>query len=141
MDSSPAIHTFSIDSMANPTFPTNTPPVAHDDRSTTTRDMPIVIDVLQNDTDANTGDILSITGITSIQNGTVAITSQNTIRFTPSALYCGTGSFSYGAQDRAGALSNIAIVTISILCDSTPSTPNPGDTTSSTPSKTVNQGG
>lgn len=90
---------------------TNLPPVALADNATTVVNVPVTINVLANDNDPN-GDTLTITSVSNFVNGTAAV-SGNTVIFTPTAGFTGTGSFTYSISDgRGGTASATATVTV-----------------------------
>ena len=74
------------------------PPVTNADTGTTMMNTAILLSVLSNDTDADTGAILSVTGITVPANAT-AVASGSQILFTPNIGWCGSTSFQYRALD------------------------------------------
>ncbi len=78
----------------------NTPPVALDDTATTAEDMPVTVDVLANDTDAD-GDTLSISGVTQPTHGTAVIQGSSVI-YTSYLNYYGPDSFTYTIIDGRG---------------------------------------
>ncbi len=91
--------------------PPNSPPVAVADVAATFAGSPVVVGVLANDSDPN-GDPLSITGVTSAQNGIASIAGTNVV-FTPSAGFTGSGTFTYSITDgRGGVASAIATITV-----------------------------
>ncbi len=94
---------------------TNTSPVALHDTSTTPEDIPVTIDVLANDSDAD-GDTLSVSGITQPAHGT-AIIQDNKILFSSYLNYFGTDSFGYTISDGRGGIAsanvNIEVTPIS----------------------------
>ena len=98
----------------------NNSPVANNDLATTNEDVAVSINVLFNDTDADTGDLLSVSSVTQAANGTVAIitTGPDTgkVRYTPNLNFNGTDTFTYKAKDSANpqAESNSAIVVVTI---------------------------
>ncbi len=94
----------------------NRPPVATTDIATTNPCNPIVIDVLQNDTDPENG-VLNIATVSSpVPAGSGSATTDGTyIYFTPNPAYVGvSSSFTYTIQDDAipPMFSNPAVVTI-----------------------------
>lgn len=99
--------------------PANRPPVATDDGATTPQDTPITIDVLANDTDPD-GDPLSVSGVTTPDNGTVVNNSGNSITYSPNPGFSGTDSFSYTVSDGQGGF-DTATVTV-LVEDTTPGT-------------------
>lgn len=89
--------------------PVNDPPVGSDDQVTTQEDVPVVIDVLANDTDPD-GDALTIAAVTDPTGGTVIVNSDQTITYTPNA---GTTSDSFTYAPFDGELQG-APVTVTI---------------------------
>jgi hypothetical protein len=69
--------------------------------------------VLGNDGDVD-GDALSAVLVTGPAHGTLALGANGSLTYTPAAGYAGPDSFSYRAQDPAGAQSDPATVTISV---------------------------
>ena len=91
--------------------PINDAPIANVDTVTTNEDEAVTINVLLNDTDADSDNSLSIASIADETNGVAIINSDNTVTFTPDIGFYGTASFSYRVSD--GELnSEFAIVTI-----------------------------
>ena len=87
----------SINLVVNPIDPpSNSDPIAVNDSATTPQDQPINIDVLANDSDPDTDDILAITESSQPANGTVELESASQIFiYTPNTGYTGTDSFTY----------------------------------------------
>ncbi|MEM7800077.1 MAG: tandem-95 repeat protein, partial [Chloroflexota bacterium] len=79
--------------------PPNSDPDAVDDSVTTDEDTAVTIDVLDNDTDADAGDVLSVTGDSGASNGTTLINPDNTITYTPDTNFNGSDSFTYDISD------------------------------------------
>jgi len=97
----------------------NNPPVAVDDVALTDEDVPIVIDVLANDTDPD-GEPLSLSlfpGVTS-QGGTL-IQVADTLEYTPPLGWHGVDSFEYSCTDGID-VSNLATVTITVNSTNSP---------------------
>ncbi|MCL4874213.1 tandem-95 repeat protein [bacterium] len=90
----------------------NDAPVAADDSASTFREMPVVINVLANDSDID-GDALTASSLAGPQNGTALINPDQTITYTPLQGFTGVDSFTYRAYDGA-AESNDATVTITV---------------------------
>src|SRR5205814_2038289 len=72
--------------------------------------------VLRNDTDVDLSDtrtavLVAANGPT---NGALTLTADGSFTYTPKANFNGTDSFTYQAKDAAGALSNLATVTITV---------------------------
>lgn len=78
--------------------PVNDPPNAQNDTASTFKNIPIVIDVLANDTDVE-NETLSIVNVTNPLNGEVIINQDNTITYTPNNSYVGVDSFEYVITD------------------------------------------
>jgi subtilisin-like proprotein convertase family protein len=115
---------------------TNAAPVANPDTATTVARVPVTVNVLANDTDAN-GDALTITAVTSAQNGTAAI-SNGAVVFTPVAGFTGTASFTYSISDgKGGTASGVATVTVNPGSTTQTFTNNADVTISSTSTSTV----
>ncbi len=94
----------------------NDNPIAVNDTDATMRNTPVLVTVLSNDTDldhANTD--LSINSVSTGSLGSPTISGTG-ILFTPTAGLCGTGTFTYRAEDASGATSNIATGTVTISC-------------------------
>lgn len=72
-------------------------PVANDDTVTTAEDTTLEIDVLVNDSDVD-GDILSISSA-SAQNGSVSISEQQTLLYTPDFNFVGNDTINYTIND------------------------------------------
>jgi len=77
---------------------TNTPPIPDTDVATAAQDVPVVINVLANDSDPE-GDPLKVSSFTYTGTGTVAINANNTLTYTPGKNFIGKESFSYSATD------------------------------------------
>ena len=88
-------------------------PVAADDSASTNEDTSVDIAVLSNDTYVDAGDLAVNLG--SASNGTVSLVG-NTVRFTPTANYSGTGSFTYTvtASARTSATATVTIAVTSV---------------------------
>ncbi|EJN03643.1 Ig-like domain-containing protein [Phyllobacterium sp. YR531] len=86
-------------------------PVANPDSFTTNEDVPAIIDVLGNDTDAD-GDPLTITeingtaivvgGTVNVTGGMVTLNNDGTLTFTPNPNFNGTPTFEYTVSDGQG---------------------------------------
>ncbi|ADO69731.1 VcbS repeat protein [Stigmatella aurantiaca DW4/3-1] len=105
-------------------FETNNPPVANDDRFTVSKNSGATqLDVLANDTTApDTGETLSITGVTQPANGTVTFTATR-VSFTPATDFVGTTTFSYTASDGRGGV-DTATVTVTVTETNNPPVAN-----------------
>ncbi|MCP4179367.1 MAG: tandem-95 repeat protein [bacterium] len=80
--------------------PANAPPKANDDTTTTNMGTPILVQVLDNDTDPDS-DLLTITSTSTPQHGTANIRS-SAILYTPNTAFTGTDIFSYPVNDGKG---------------------------------------
>ena len=90
-------------------------PVAVDDDVTTQTETAITIPVatlLANDTDANSGDSLTVTAVSNAANGTVAL-DNGIVTFTPDAGFEGDASFDYTVEDSTG-LTDTGSVTVAV---------------------------
>jgi CshA-type fibril repeat protein len=99
------------------------PPTATTDSAVTPPDTPIDIPVLDNDTDPD-GDPLTVTDITTPDNGTVTVNDDGTVTYTPNPGFRGTDTFEYIITDPDGN-TDTAIVTVVV----NPKTPNAADNT------------
>jgi len=84
--------------------PVNDAPVAYPDFASMVQDTTLTIDVLANDTDQD-GDDLTIVSYLNPDHGTLEITEDNKIRYTPEAGFVGEDSFSYNIEDPDGETS------------------------------------
>ena len=99
-----------------PTGPANQRPTADSKSITTNINTPVDITLSGNDPD---NDPITFSIVDQPTHGTLgAITSQNTVRYTPSTGYVGPDSFTYIARDSKGATS-INKATVSITVSST----------------------
>jgi len=91
----------------------NDPPEAVDDAATTEEDIPVVIDVLGNDTDADPQDVLTVTSVTQGGHGVVTVNANGTIRYAPEDGFDGSDSFTYTISDGNGA-ADTATVSVTV---------------------------
>jgi hypothetical protein len=93
---------------------TNQAPNAVDDLASTPYNTPVIVAVLNNDTDTNAGDVLTITTVTNGVNGTAVVTGA-TITYTPSAAFTAGGidTFQYAIRD-SGGLTDTASVRVTV---------------------------
>ena len=97
-------------------FDANDNPIANADVATTTEDTLVNIDVLINDTDLDS-EILTITA-GQAANGTVTITQNNTLNYTPKLNYNGQDIIAYTINDNeGGTATSTATVTITPVND------------------------
>jgi hypothetical protein len=90
------------------------PPIAADDAETTPEDTPVIIDVLNNDSDSD-----SPLGVPSLSGapgfGTAVVNGDSTITYTPDPNFVGVDSFSYEiCDDRSPPLCDIATVVVTV---------------------------
>jgi len=96
--------------------PANIPPVATDDKAATNEDTSVIIDVLDNDTDAD-GGTLTVTTVTQPANGVASYPGSglfSDITYTPYSNFNGDDSFTYSISDLQGG-SDTATVNIKVL--------------------------
>lgn len=93
--------------------PVNDPALAQNDNATTTAGIPVTINVLGNDFDLE-GQALVVANLTQPATGGTVATNGNSVTYTPAVGFSGSTSFTYQAQDSAGALSNVATVTVTV---------------------------
>jgi hypothetical protein len=94
----------------------NSPPTANDDSPSVVEDsVDNLINVLSNDTDPNVGDTLSVTAVSSpTDHGTTSLIS-GVVRYTPTANYCGSDSFTYDISDGNGGTDQ-GTVNVAVSC-------------------------
>ncbi|MFQ3787927.1 Ig-like domain-containing protein [Halomonas sp. A29] len=80
--------------------PVNNPPVANDDSASTTQGTAVEIDVLANDSDPD-GDPLTVIGFTQPANGSVTLSPNGNLTYTPMPGFVGDDTFTYSAWDGA----------------------------------------
>ena len=96
--------------------PANLPPIARNDQAQTVRDLAITIPVLTNDTDPEDElDSGSVTITSAATHGTATPLAGGSIRYTPTAGYDGSDSFSYQVCDSGSPVKcDTAIVSITV---------------------------
>jgi len=99
----------------------NHAPVALDDIDITTADAPITIKVLDNDSDVNSGDTLSVIAVSTPISGSVGISGTSQILYTPTLTFVGTDVFIYTIADTSG-LTATAKVSITVMAANEPPT-------------------
>ena len=93
--------------------PVNDAPVAVADEAVTNEDVPVLIDVLANDTDVD-GDVLRVASVGNAQNGRTSIDSETgRILYTPNQDFNGSDSFTYVVTDGQGGSAE-ATVTVTV---------------------------
>lgn len=94
----------------------NSAPVANADAATATTGISLPIDVALNDTDADgTINLASVVIATQPVNGSATPNANGTVTYTSVALFTGTDTFAYKVADNAGAISNAATVTVTVV--------------------------
>jgi len=86
----------------------NTPPVAMADQAETLPEVPVVVDVLANDSDQDQ-DTLSITDVEVPLNGVAELLTDGTIRYTSTAGFAGTETFQYTISDGNEGVASAAV--------------------------------
>ncbi|MGQ1911823.1 cadherin-like domain-containing protein, partial [Marinifilum sp. RC60d5] len=92
----------------------NDPPVALDNNAITDEDVPVVINVLANDSDVDgTLDLTSLQVVSGPSNGTVSINpTTGEITYTPNADYHGDDEFTYQICDDDGACTTAVVYVV-----------------------------
>ncbi|EAW35516.1 Ig-like domain-containing protein [Lyngbya sp. PCC 8106] len=104
--------TYTANYIVNDPNPDPEPPVANDDSiNIVTGSQDNALNVLANDTDADPGDTLTITGVSATNNGgTVSINSNSDgLIYTPGNGFVGTESFTYTIADSTGNTSSAQV--------------------------------
>ena len=92
-------------------------PEANDDAVTTNEDMPVIINVLANDRDANS-DPLNVVVLTAPAHGMVVANLDGTVTYTPDLNYSGIDSFTYQVDDGNGNTDSAAVtITVNPVVD------------------------
>ena len=99
--------------------PTNQAPTAvNDGPFATNKNTAVTLTAAQlvgNDTDPNSGDVLSVNSVGGATNGTVVLNPNGTVTYTPAANYTGPASFVYRVKDQTGTTStNVATVSLAV---------------------------
>jgi len=109
----------------------NNAPVAVDDSASTNEAMPVMIDVLLNDSDSD-GDAITISNMTNPANGTVQLVNGQ-IQYTPNANFTGTDTFTYTITD---GNNNQTTATVNVVVADVNQAPNAVNDNSTTPEGT-----
>ncbi|MBB3210084.1 glutamine cyclotransferase [Rhodopirellula rubra] len=102
-----------IDEIAIQGFGANHAPVATNDGVVANQQTPVVISVLDNDSDLD-GDTISVTAISQAANGEVSDNGDGTLSYTSDAGFVGTDSFAYTISDGFGGTAT-ATVTVEVV--------------------------
>ncbi len=89
----------------------NPPPIVESDFASTDEDLPVLINVLGNDSDPD-GDPLTIIDTTPPANGTVTINPDGSITYTPNPGFNGTDTFTYTLEDGDGGTSTATVTVV-----------------------------
>lgn len=109
----------------------NAAPTAMDDSARTRVNTSVLIDVLENDVDAD-NDILEVIAISNPGNGSVVDEGQGLVRYIPNANFVGADAFSYTISDGRGAES-VATVSVTVFRSSGSSSLAPACTDATPP--------
>lgn len=90
----------------------NQDPTALNDSATTNQDTAVTVDVLANDSDPDSGDVLSVGSVTQGSNGSVT-NNGSSVTYTPNAGFTGSDSFTYTVSDGNGG-SDTATVNVTV---------------------------
>ena len=97
-------------------FNPNHAPVAADDQTVTVENTEVIVlasKLLDNDTDLD-GNILTLTGVGNVTNGSITQDEQGNVLFTPERNFSGDASFEYTVSDGQGGTAT-ATVTVTVL--------------------------
>jgi hypothetical protein len=107
----------------------NNLPVANPDTATTAFGVPVTVQVLLNDTDADLNDVLVVIGAGDAVGGSVAVNDLGTaVVFTPAPGFSGNGSFSYQLSDGKDTVLGSVTVTVAAQEVATITSPAAGST-------------
>ncbi|NVC63650.1 tandem-95 repeat protein [Vibrio sp. 05-20-BW147] len=98
-------------------MPVNDAPVAVDNSAQLLEEGSFEVNVLGNDSDVDTGDSFDLTSVNVVDqpaHGSVSVTASGAIIYRPEENYFGEDSFTYTVADVAGAVSNVATVTMTV---------------------------
>ena len=90
----------------------NDPPVAQNDSASATQNLPVIINVLNNDFDVD-GGTLAIVSFTQGTNGAVSNNGNGTLTYTPNFNFLGSDAFTYAITDGQGG-TNSATVNLTV---------------------------
>lgn len=89
----------------------NDSPVPIDDFASTRESLPVIIPVLDNDSDPD-GDTLSVGSTSQAGDGLVEVNQDGTVTYSPQAGFSGTDEFTYEACDNAPACATAAVTVV-----------------------------
>ena len=92
----------------------NQPPTAVNDTAVTTEGVPVTVNVVSNDTDDGGVDASTVAVVGPPANGTAVPNGNGTVTYTPNFGITGVDTFTYTVADAQGAVSNQAMVTVTI---------------------------
>ena len=111
----------------------NQPPTAVNDTAATTEGVPVTVNVVSNDTDDGGVDRSTVAVVGAPANGTAVPNGNGTVTYTPNFGITGVDTFTYRVADAQGAVSNTAMVTVTVTAVSAETViDNGGPGTSST---------
>jgi hypothetical protein len=87
---------------------------ANNDSANVVEGQSVIIPVLNNDTDPDPNDTLTVNSFTNPSSGSVVLNADGTFTYNAALDFCGVVSFTYDIKDNAGEVSNTATVTITI---------------------------
>jgi VCBS repeat-containing protein len=96
--------------------PVNTSPVANNESASTDEDLPVSINVIENDIDSDDGTIdpATVKIVDHPANGVVAVVGDGAVLYTPGPNFFGSDVFSYTVNDNEMGTSNVAQVSVSV---------------------------
>lgn len=89
--------------------PVNDAPVAGHDAAVTDEEAPIMINVLANDADVDTSDVLSISSVGPAASGTVLLNADRTLTYTLKKDFSGADAFEYVVSDGHGGTDTASV--------------------------------
>jgi VCBS repeat-containing protein/parallel beta-helix repeat protein len=112
------------------TISSNKPPVAEDDAAVTYVSESVLINVLENDSDADGSiDDQSVDIRITASHGTALVQADGQVLYTPVIGFVGTDSFQYQVSDNSGRVSGLATVTVEVLASRLQNAANKYDVT------------
>jgi hypothetical protein len=109
-----------VGTIANDDQAGNTAPIADNDTATTSLHVPVVINVLANDTDDQPLVPSSVSIVNGPAGGSVVVNPvTGSVTYTPGLGFFGTDQFTYRIQDSQGLFSNVGTVTVTVEHDPT----------------------